>query len=66
MKVDSELTLEQLGERIGKLKVGETIWIETDKERTRAFTAARVLRKLIVTKASKSGGFTITALPETP
>lgn len=58
-----ELTLEQVTEKVKELGVGQTIILKSDKERRHALIAARVLPKRIVTKGTKGGQYTVTALP---
>ena len=61
-----DMNLVSLIERVRRLKVGQSITVETESERTQSLNAAKMLRLRITTRKLTKGGFTVTRLPEDP
>jgi hypothetical protein len=52
-----------LVDRIKTLKVGRSIRVPSESERTQALNAAKILGKRVASRKLLKGGFTITRLP---
>jgi hypothetical protein len=50
-------------DRVKKLKVGKSFYVDTESERTQALNAAKVLGRRITSRKLVKGGFTVTRLP---
>lgn len=53
-------------ERVRRLRVGQSITVDTESERTQSLNAGKMLRVRITTRKLAKGGFTVTRLPEDP
>ena len=58
------VTFQDVADRVRNLRIGQSFNVTTDRERRDAPVAGQVLGKRLATRYRKTGGYTVTALPE--